>query len=56
MKYYENKPQAIPNVRFFRTFSKVLFSKDWKYEDHDKKRAICNSSFSKIVKNNVTNF
>ncbi|MBA4276729.1 MAG: class I SAM-dependent methyltransferase [Flavobacterium sp.] len=25
---------SIPNVRFFRTFSKVLFSKDWKYEDH----------------------
>jgi 2-polyprenyl-3-methyl-5-hydroxy-6-metoxy-1,4-benzoquinol methylase len=25
---------SIPNVRFFRTFSKVFFSKDWKYEDH----------------------
>jgi 2-polyprenyl-3-methyl-5-hydroxy-6-metoxy-1,4-benzoquinol methylase len=25
---------SIPNVRFFRTFSKVLFSKDWKYEGH----------------------
>jgi len=25
---------SIPNVRFFRTFSKVLFAKDWKYEGH----------------------
>ena len=25
---------SIPNVRFFRTFSKVLFSKDWVYEGH----------------------
>ncbi len=25
---------SIPNVRFFRTFSKVLFSKDWKYEEY----------------------
>ena len=25
---------SIPNVRFFRTFSKVLFSKDWIYEGH----------------------
>lgn len=25
---------SIPNVRFFRTFSKVLFSKDWIYDDH----------------------
>lgn len=25
---------SIPNVRFFRTFSKVLFEKDWKYEGH----------------------
>ena len=25
---------SIPNVRFFRTFSKVLFTKDWKYEGH----------------------
>ena len=25
---------SIPNVRFFRTFSKVLFAKDWKYDGH----------------------
>jgi len=25
---------SIPNVRFFRTFLKVIFAKDWKYEDH----------------------
>lgn len=25
---------SIPNVRFYRTFSKVVFGKDWKYEDH----------------------
>jgi 2-polyprenyl-3-methyl-5-hydroxy-6-metoxy-1,4-benzoquinol methylase len=25
---------SIPNVRFFRTFSKVLFSKDWKYDEY----------------------
>lgn len=25
---------SIPNVRFFRTFFKVLFEKDWKYEGH----------------------
>ena len=24
---------SIPNVRFFRTFSKVVFLKDWKYDD-----------------------
>ena len=24
---------SIPNVRFFRTFSKVVFSKDWKYDE-----------------------
>lgn len=25
---------SIPNVRHFNTFKKVLFQKDWKYEDH----------------------
>ncbi|MGF1554712.1 class I SAM-dependent methyltransferase [Paucihalobacter sp.] len=25
---------SIPNVRFYRTFAKVVFGKDWKYEDH----------------------
>jgi 2-polyprenyl-3-methyl-5-hydroxy-6-metoxy-1,4-benzoquinol methylase len=25
---------SIPNVRFYRTFSRVLFAKDWKYEGH----------------------
>lgn len=25
---------SIPNVRFFRTFAKVLFSKDWKYDEY----------------------
>jgi 2-polyprenyl-3-methyl-5-hydroxy-6-metoxy-1,4-benzoquinol methylase len=25
---------SIPNVRFYKTFSRVLFSKDWKYEGH----------------------
>ncbi len=24
---------SIPNVRFFRTFSKVVFGKDWKYDE-----------------------
>lgn len=24
---------SIPNVRFYRTFSKVVFGKDWKYDD-----------------------
>ena len=24
---------SIPNVRFYRTFSKVVFLKDWKYDD-----------------------
>ena len=25
---------SIPNVRFYKTFSKVLFFKDWEYQDH----------------------
>lgn len=25
---------SIPNVRFFKTFLKVIFQKDWKYEDY----------------------
>src|SRR3970040_1993556 len=25
---------SIPNVRFFRTFFRVLFSKDWRYEEY----------------------
>jgi 2-polyprenyl-3-methyl-5-hydroxy-6-metoxy-1,4-benzoquinol methylase len=25
---------SIPNVRFFRTFSRVVFSKDWRYDEY----------------------
>ncbi len=25
---------SIPNVRFYRTFSKVVFAKDWKYDEY----------------------
>jgi 2-polyprenyl-3-methyl-5-hydroxy-6-metoxy-1,4-benzoquinol methylase len=25
---------SIPNIRFYRSFSKVVFGKDWKYEDY----------------------